>query len=222
MEIEAVICDMDGTLVDTEGLHLLAWNMLIERFGHQPPSANWNEDCIGLPDSYAVEKTKTLFPDLRAREDLLQQKQEIFRSLVLEKRSSLVFPSVREKLVLVGDTGVGLAVGTNTVVSNARATLGAAGLLDFFPVLVTADMVARAKPYPDIYLEAAARLGLPSGSCAVIEDSVAGLEAARAAGCLALGVTTTWPAAKLTPAERVFADTASAIDWVLSERLKHA
>lgn len=220
-EINGVICDMDGTLVDSEQYHLEAWNKLLERFGHVPPGPHWNDDCIGLPDSYAVDKTIELFPDLAGRGDLLEIKQTAFRELVRENSDTLAFPGVRQRLKQLYDAGVGIAVGTNSVLANTRATLGAAGLWDFIPVVVTADMVRHSKPAPDIYQAAAKGLNLPPSQCIVLEDSVAGLEAARAAGCLVAGITNTWPADKLVPADMIFPSTASALDWVLEKSVEN-
>jgi HAD superfamily hydrolase (TIGR01509 family) len=69
-----------------------------------------------------------------------------------------------------------------------RVTLGVTGLLPFFePNLFSAEMVARGKPAPDLFLLAAQRMGAAPEACAVVEDSVAGIQAARAAGMQALG-----------------------------------
>lgn len=216
--IQGVICDMDGTLVDSEGLHLEAWNLMLESCGRRAPYPHWSDDCIGLPDQAALDKVLALFPDLAGTPDLLQCKQRFFRQLVAERGTGLTTPAIREKLEQLRDAGIGLAVGTNSNTPNTQATLGAAGLLDMFPVIVTASMVERGKPQPDIYLKAARDLGLDPADCAVLEDSTAGLTAARAAGCLVLGVATTWPAEKLSPVDLIFADTAEALEWTLAER----
>jgi HAD superfamily hydrolase (TIGR01509 family) len=67
-------------------------------------------------------------------------------------------------------------------------TLRQIGLLDWFPVIVTAEDTLRHKPEPDVFLEAARRLGVDAGSCAVYEDTDLGLEAARRAGMLGIDV----------------------------------
>jgi HAD superfamily hydrolase (TIGR01509 family) len=61
-------------------------------------------------------------------------------------------------------------------------TLEAIGFKDFFPVIVTTEQVQRGKPFPDMFLEAAKRMGVPANECLVLEDSPAGIEAAKAAG----------------------------------------
>lgn len=217
IEIEGVICDLDGTLVESESLHLEAWNELIRRAGYQPPSPNWNNDCIGLPDTYAAEKTQKYFPEMGEAAELNDKKQIIYRELVKNKGSALAFPGVRDMLTRLRDIGMPLAVGTNSVYANTRAALDAAGLGDFFSIAVTLDQVEHGKPAPDIYLEAAKRLGKAPERCAVLEDSQAGIESARRAGCLVLGLATTWPADKLGDAHHVFGTTAAALGWVLEQ-----
>lgn len=216
--IEGVICDLDGTLVESENLHLEAWNELLRRNGHQPPSPNWNDDCIGLPDTYAAEKTIGLFPSMGDANAINEEKQVIYRELVKRKGRALAFPGLYDELTRIRDAGIPLSVGTNSIFANTRAALDAAGLGEFFSILVTLDQVERGKPAPDIYLEAARRMGLPPERCAVLEDSTAGIAAARAAGCLVLGLTTTWSADKLDGADRIFASTADALGWVLDQR----
>ncbi|MCD8351455.1 MAG: HAD family phosphatase [Planctomycetaceae bacterium] len=220
--IDGVICDLDGTLVESEDLHLLAWNELVIRAGHQPPSPNWNDDCIGLPDTYAAEKTIGYFPDMGDAEKVNADKQIIYRELVANKGRALAYPGLYDMLKRVRDAGIPLAVGTNSVLANTKAALEAAGLAEFFPIAVTLDQVENGKPAPDIYFEAAKRLGIPPERCAVLEDSTAGLAAARAAGCLVLGLTTTWPADKLTDADHIFTSTADALGWVLAQREANA
>ncbi|MCD8138197.1 MAG: HAD family phosphatase [Planctomycetaceae bacterium] len=216
--ISGIICDLDGTLVESEELHLIAWNELVIRAGHQPPSPNWNDDCIGLPDTYAAAKTIGYFPEMGSADHVNAEKQVIYRELVAKKGRALAYPGLYDALARVRDAGIPLAVGTNSVLENTKAALEAAGLAEFFPVTVTLDQVERGKPAPDIYLEAARRLGVPPERCAVLEDSTAGLEAAHAAGCLVLGLTTTWPADKLVHADHIFSGTADALGWVLVQQ----
>lgn len=216
--IEGAICDLDGTLVESEELHLEAWNELLRRAGHEPPSPRWNDDCIGLPDTYAAAKTLRFFPDMGDVGDINNKKQVIFRELVREKGVALAYPGVRDMLARLREDGFPLAVGTNSILANTRASLDAAGLSGFFDVVVTLDQVENGKPAPDIYLEAAKRLGLAPGRCAVLEDSLAGIEAARRAGCLVLGIASTWAADRLGDADRIFDSTAGALGWIRDRR----
>lgn len=220
-EIEGVLCDLDGTLVDSECLHLEAWNRVLADYGHTPP-ADWNDDCIGLPDQHARDKAARMFPALAEVGDLLEQKQARLRDLLVRRGRALAYPGVADRLAALAAAGVGLAVGTNSIMINTRTALAAAGLLDFFPVIVTLDTVERGKPSPDIYATAARKLGLAPERCAVLEDSTAGVQAGKAAGCLVLGILSTWPAAVMAGADRLFDTTAAAMAWTLEEKVNHA
>ncbi|MDR1536011.1 MAG: HAD family phosphatase [Planctomycetota bacterium] len=213
-KIEGVLCDLDGTLVDSEKYHLEAWNILAARGGDRP-DGEWNLDCVGLPDRHTCEKARRLFPGLRKIPDPIKAKGDIFRELVARSGTALAFPGVGERLERLAAAGFRLAVGTNSLRRNTLATLEAAGLRAFFPAVVTLDSVANGKPAPDIYAAAAAETGLPPARCAVLEDSPAGIVSGKSAGCLVLGILNTWSADRLPGADRFFADTAGALDWLL-------
>ena len=220
-EIAGVLCDLDGTLIDSEPFHQEAWNILVAQHGHTP-EPDWNRDCIGLPDIHACNKARALYPKLQDIPDLLEQKQATFRDLVRKQGKALVFPGVFEKLEELTAAGVKLAVGTNSILKNTRLCLEATELLRYFPVVVTMDMVKNGKPHPDIYATAAERLGLPPERCAVLEDATAGIEAGKAAGCLVLGILNSWPAEVMSRADRLFDNTPAAMGWALANRIMHA
>ena len=75
-----------------------------------------------------------------------------------------------------------VAIASGGILPVVTKTLETIGFKDFFPVIVTSEQVKRGKPFPDMFLEAAHRMGVDSATCLVLEDSVAGFEAAKAAG----------------------------------------
>lgn len=221
MRIKGVVCDLDGTLVDSEGAHMEAWNELIRHYGLTPPDSHWHDDCIGMPDSSTRDKLIRVFPELERRHDeIMDLKDRFFRELVQKMGRGLAYPGVHDRLSALRERGVRLAVGTNSIVLNCETSLRAAELTEFFPVIVTLDRVAenRGKPHPDIYLAAVDRLGLEPADCVVLEDSTAGLQAARAAGCVVAALTNTWPEEKLVPSDMIFPNTAAALDWILARQ----
>ncbi len=214
--IEAVIFDLDGTLIDSEPLHAGAWHEFLRRQGLKPPSPNFTDECIGLPDEFALGKLLSSFPGLTDLDGkLLESKQAIYRELVAAQGEELGFAGLKERLAKLDRAGFGLAVGTNSKLPNTRAGLIAAGFLPCFPVVVTLDDVKEGKPAPDIYIEAAKRLGVAPGRAAVLEDSIAGMAAGLAAGCRVLAIATTLPPEKLSGAERIFSRTIDAVDWIM-------
>lgn len=213
-QFDCVICDLDGSLVDTEDLHAKAWNMLLANYGYSASGA-WSESTIGLPDADALGLACAMFPALKEKQGLLREKQGYLRQLVTERGRDLVYPGVEDCLRNLRDAGIKLAVGTNSILLNTTTSLEAADLTGYFPVVVAIDMVERAKPFPDIYRTAAERSGVPTSRCVVVEDSVAGIASGKAAGCHVLAVTNTLPPEKLGEADTIFPGTDAALSWVL-------
>lgn len=215
MGFEAVLFDMDGSLIDSEILHFTAWKDLLGRFGHDIP-AGWVDMFIGVPDADALQFAVEQIPDLGGKISLAA-KEEIFGQLAAEKGDEFCFPGVAEGLAKLENAGLKLAVGTNSVMHNTRANLELAGLGGFFETIYTLDTVAAGKPAPDIYQACLRELEVTPEKAVVVEDSVAGIKAGLAAGCLVLGVTTTLPAEKIAMADKIFASTVDAIDWILAQ-----
>lgn len=218
--VEGIVFDLDGTLVESEHLHTGAWEKLLGRFGRSLPGGDWADTLVGISDSNTRDRILDLFPELREAGDILEMKQKIYRDMVAEHAEEMPMPGVHTRLRQLNAAEIPMAVGTNGVLANCRAVLVATGMLHYFQTMVTFDQVKNGKPDPDIYLLAAKRLGCLPERCAVIEDSPTGIRAARAAGCLVLGIETTMRADRLTEAgpDLIFPDTAAALDW-LEERL---
>ena len=218
MRIKGVVCDLDGTLIDSESVHMEAWNEVIRRLGHTPPANAWHEEYVGMPDSFAADKIIGMFQGIgQSCPELIEMKQVVYRELVRKKGPELAYPGVRDRLEKLKAAGMGLAVATNSILLNTQVSLEAAGLGDIFEHLVTIDLVEHGKPAPDIPLGACRRLGLSPGECVVLEDSPAGLGAARAAGCPGLAITNTMSGAELNPRDQLFENTAAALDWVAAQ-----
>ena len=182
-----LLCDLDGTLADSEPLHCRAWlATLSEEFGIDY-DAHWFEQWIGTSDKtlarHVVEEDKLpLTP-----EELITKKQDRYHDTVVSQGKA--FAGVDEALGRVVEAGFPLAIATNSGRRDADGMIDAARLRRFTSIIVTASDVEHMKPAPDIYLLAAERLGLPADQCIAIEDSGPGGEAARAAGCYLIGLT---------------------------------
>jgi HAD superfamily hydrolase (TIGR01509 family) len=218
--IEAVLFDMDGVLVDSEPVHMRAWQEILLPLGHPATEADllpW----VGVPDrDLARHLAESGAVDLAA-ETLLLRKGEVYRAIMRRERP--VPPGLREALeTLAARLGAGrtdgpsLAVVTTSPREDMEAVLGAAGLRDFFPVIVTGCDVARHKPDPEPYRAAIARLGARPQRCVVLEDSPSGVAAGRAAGCTVLGILGMHDAAALPEADLHFSAPTDALAWILT------
>ena len=202
----AVIFDCDGTLVDSEPLARTAWERALAPYGYALTDED-AESCIGLPYPrvHAYFAERAALPD--AEPFWSEFSGELFTLIDTEL---LPFDDAIEAARELRSRGVPVAVASSSPRERLERTLGRAGLLDAFDVVVSGDEVEHGKPAPDMFLLAAARLGVRPGSCVVIEDSPPGVQAGRAAGMFTLAVCRVpGTEASLAAADRVV-DTVSA------------
>ena len=172
---DAVIFDMDGTLIDSVPAVERSWGIWAAEYG-------LDVDTIrrfhGVPAAGIVE---VLIPKDRQQIAI----DRINELEVADVEGIVVLPGADGLLATLAAGGVPTAIVTSGTTDLAEARLEATGLTHP-PVVVTASDVERGKPWPDPWLEGARRLGVDPADCLVVEDAVAGLRAARAAGCRAL------------------------------------
>ena len=202
----AVIFDCDGTLVDSEPLARTAWERAMAPYGYAVTDAD-AEACVGLP----FPRVHSYFAERAALPDVDAMWTEFSGELFTLIDSELVlFDDAVEAARALRARGVPVAVASSSPRERLERTLGRAGLLDAFDVVVAGDEVEHGKPAPDMFLLAAARLGVRPASCVVIEDSPPGVQAGRAAGMFTLAVCRVpGTEASLAAADRVV-DTVSA------------
>lgn len=199
----AVIFDMDGVIVDSEPRHERAFREVFDELGYGESHG------VHFPDYYG-RSDRALWVDFIERhrppqplETLIRLKED--RLLSLLDRDQPLFPGLVELVEgLSGVTRLAVASGSSHTV--IRSVLRMRDLHRHFPVVVSSQDVARGKPEPDIFLLAASRLGVDPADCVVIEDSAAGVAAARTAGMRVIGITNTLPAEKLQDATAVVSD----------------
>lgn len=183
--VEAVLFDMDGLLIDTEAVYIdalqdAARDLQIEMsldFCHSMIGISGRECDVMIQNFYGAE-----FRIDRFRERFSGHARRRLDSHLPVK------PGVVEILDFLAGRGLRLAVATGSGRLTAERHLGKAGLIERFAAIATRDDVENAKPAPDVYLEAARRLGVAPERCIAFEDSNVGLTAAHAAGTMAFMV----------------------------------
>jgi beta-phosphoglucomutase family hydrolase len=204
--LRAVVFDWDGVVVDSSAHHERSWEILAAKRGLPLP-----------PDHFKRgfgKKNNVIIPDLGWATDptevdaLAREKEEIYRSLVREKGIEPL-PGVRELLAALQTAEIPCAIGSSTERANLDCLLDLMDLRKFFRVIVSGEEVVHGKPDPSIFLLAAERLGVAPAECAVIEDALVGIEAAKRAGMPVLAVATTEPLEALGSAD---AATASMVE----------
>lgn len=194
--VRAVIFDMDGVLVLSEDAHFRSWRDTAASYG-AAVSHELFLSCFGRTNPDCIRTMIGEVSDARASE-IAERKERAYRDIV---RSAMpLAPGVRELLSAMRAAGVRTAIGSSAPPENVELLLEVGQLRPYFAAAVDGSMVARGKPAPDVFLRAGELLTVAPGACAVVEDAPAGILAARAAGMLAVAVSTTHTPAQLAQA----------------------
>lgn len=197
---KAIFWDMDGTLVDSEPLWGIATYELSERIGRRL-TPELREQTVGGSFPRTLEICAAhAGVELRAEEYPLQRRIMFDRMAGLLAENLKANPGVTDFLVDLQSNGIPMLVTTNTERELATPSIAAVGK-HFFLDSVAGDEVPRPKPAPDMYLEAARRVGAEPAECLVFEDSPAGMTAAVSAGCRVIGLAETGPKGMISLAE---------------------
>ncbi|MDQ1072666.1 HAD superfamily hydrolase (TIGR01509 family) [Streptomyces canus] len=182
----SVIFDLDGTLVDSEPNYYEAGRQTLAE--HGVPDFTWtdHERYVGISTQETVTRWKSLYGLRASVPELLADKNR--RYLELARTATRVYPEMRKFVELLAGEGVPMAVASGSSPEAIAAILAVTGLDAYLRTTVSADEVAHGKPAPDVFLEAASRLGADPADCVVLEDAAPGAAAAHAAGmrCIAI------------------------------------
>jgi HAD superfamily hydrolase (TIGR01509 family) len=194
-QIQAVVFDLDGVLIDSEQL----WDEVREDLAHER-GGRWHDraqaDMMGMS---STEWSRYMHEVIGLAESPEEINAEVVRRLLARYRESLpLLPGAAEaveRLAVVWP--LGLASSSNREVIDV--VLEQAGIAQHFRATVSSEEVEHGKPAPDVYLEAARRLGVPASRCAAVEDSRNGIRSARAAGMRVIAI----PNPRYPPSENV-------------------
>jgi beta-phosphoglucomutase len=184
--IRGFIFDLDGVITDTAEYHFLAWKRLADEEGL--PFTRADNDALR-----GVSRRESLLLILRGRtlpeermQALMARKNGDYLDLIKGITSRDLLPGVLPLLVEMHAAGLKTAIGSAS--KNAAEVVDRLGVRALFDALSDGYSVGRQKPAPDLFLHAAASLGLPPASCVVVEDAAAGIQAAHAGGFMAVGL----------------------------------
>jgi beta-phosphoglucomutase len=196
---QGVLWDMDGVLVDTGEFHYQSWKEVLEQ--HDLPfSREFFRQTFGMNNAGIL--AKLLGEDLTGEllTEISDQKEERFRELIRGRVQAL--PGVILWLEHLQEAGWEQGIASSAPPANIDALMDELGLRDYFDVIGSgADLPG--KPDPALFLEVARQLDVRPAHCVVVEDSVAGVQAAKRAGMNCIAVTTTNPAGALEAADLI-------------------
>ncbi|MGW6297084.1 HAD family hydrolase [Streptomyces sp. NPDC055058] len=182
----SVIFDLDGTLVDSEPNYYEAGRRTLAEYG--VPDFSWDEH-----ERYVGISTRETIADWRERYGLRAPAEEILavknrHYLELAGSTTRAYPEMRAFVDVLAAEGVPMAVASGSSPEAIEAILAVTGLDARLSTVVSAEEVAHGKPAPDVFLEAARRIGADPADCVVLEDAAPGAAAAHAAGmhCVAI------------------------------------
>lgn len=183
-KIKGAIFDMDGLMIDTEKLYLRYWKQAAADFGY-----NMEDKHVfairSLARKFSVPLLKSFFGEEFPTEDVRARRTELINAHI-EQNGIELKKGLFELLDFLKAHNIKLAVATATPRDRTLMYLGIINALEYIDAIVCGDMVTIGKPAPDIYLAAAAKLGLNSKECAAFEDSPNGIKSAYSAGCYAI------------------------------------
>ena len=188
MNKKAFIFDLDGVIVDTAKYHFLAWKKLANSIGVDFTEEQ-NEQLKGVSRVRSLEKILA-WGNIELSEEkfmeLMAKKNNDYLTYVNQMDESEILPGVTKILAYLAENQQAIALGSAS--KNARTILQKVNLYDAFEVIVDGTNVTKAKPDPEVFVNAAKQLGIENKDCVVFEDSVAGIQAANTAKMISIGI----------------------------------
>ena len=188
MTKKAFIFDLDGVIVDTAKYHYLAWKKIASELGIEFTHEH-NELLKGVSRVRSLDIILGLgvVDASQAQKDQwLIQKNEDYLSYLVDMDQSEILPGVMTVLEFLKANHQPIALGSAS--KNARPILEKTGILSYFDAIVDGNDVSNAKPDPEVFLQAAQKLGISNENSIVFEDSVAGIQAANIAAMTSIGI----------------------------------
>ncbi len=188
MTKKAFIFDLDGVIVDTAKYHYLAWKKIASELGIEFTHEH-NELLKGVSRVRSLDIILGLGnvnASQEQKDQWLIQKNEEYLSYLVDMDQSEILPGVMTVLEFLKANHQPIALGSAS--KNARPILEKTGILSYFDAIVDGNDVSNAKPDPEVFLQAAQKLGISNENSIVFEDSVAGIQAANIAAMTSIGI----------------------------------
>lgn len=187
--MKAFIFDLDGVIVFTDKFHYQAWKKMADEMGiYFDEVINNRLRGVSRAESLEIILERYEGPALsqEKKAELMESKNNTYRELLASMTPADVSDEVRETLAELRRRGYKLAIGSSS--KNAKFILERVGLLEAFDAVSDGTNIRKSKPDPEVFVKAAEFLGEAPEDCCVVEDAYAGIDAAKNAGMLAIGI----------------------------------
>lgn len=198
----AFLFDMDGVIVDSNPTHTIALKQFCLKHGFHLTDEQLREKIYGRANKDWIPN---LFGDIpeKLRIEYADEKEALFREIYHDIKP---VDGLMDFLDLLNKQDIKRAIATSAPRANVDFTLSKTGTEKYFDTILDEAFVTTGKPHPEIYLKSAAAVGLPPEQCIVIEDSISGVKAGKAAGCKVIGITTTHTPEEMAGIDMAIAD----------------
>jgi beta-phosphoglucomutase family hydrolase len=183
--VRALIFDMDGVIVDSEPLHLLAYQKFFEEYGVEY-TAEHNAEFLGTTDVWMAGVLIERYSLPHTPQTLVKAKEEILLKLITDQ--AVARPGLPDILSKAQQAGLPMAIASSATLPTINLVVDRLGIREYFKTLTSGDEVTHGKPAPDVFLLAAKRLGVAPENSLVIEDTLNGMKAAKAAGMMCIAI----------------------------------
>lgn len=186
MDINAVIFDMDGVIFDTESLYLKHWCSIFSKYGYEMTKENYLL-VMGRGRKVVKEKFLSIYGENLPIDNMYKEK-DYELSKYIEENEVPIKEGAYELLEFLKVNGYKIALATSAKRGRAMKHLKDSRFENYFDVIITGEDIEKTKPNPEIFLKALERLNIEPKKAIVIEDSIAGIKAAKNAGIFAIHV----------------------------------
>lgn len=203
-EVQAVIFDLDGTLLDNNPYHLQSWKKYLKNIGRSMTEEEYNANINGRTNRDVIDyihggnmtDEESLHYSL-AKEALYR---EIYKPFIKPVKGLLTF------LQILQDKNMPMAIATSGIQPNIDFMFDNVPIRQYFKVIVNSSHIKKGKPDPEIYIKTASLLNVSPKNCLVFEDAIVGINSAKAAGMKVIAVSTTHPKEELNGADMIIDD----------------
>jgi len=211
--LKAIIFDFDGIIADAEPMHFKAFQQVLNLEGINLTENDYYDRYLALDDKTLFEsilKEKKLNFSRSILENYMRKKSDAYKQVM--KNNIKIFPGVVDFVSVVSEKFV-LAIGSGALRGEIEYILDKIGMKNKFETIVSAEDVEKCKPDPEVFIKVLENLNSETNTeqnkiipneCLVVEDSIAGIKAAKAASMRSLAVTNSYPVDKLYEADLVY------------------